>query len=114
MSFGASRQAVSGIGIGHLSDVKGKWQAAAVMGGKIYAIPYNAHRGNGTEVPEVPEAAVATVALRARWGSECSEFRLRQGILVIDPVTSAATTIDVTSLDSGTGKWGFAAAIGAC
>ena len=37
---------MSGIGIGHLSDeAKGKWQAAAVLGGKIYAIPYNAMLG---------------------------------------------------------------------
>ena len=38
-------QAVTGIRIEGVSDVKGKWQAATVMGGKIYAIPYNAHHG---------------------------------------------------------------------
>ena len=34
-------------------------------------------------------------------------------MLVVDPATASATVIDVTGLDSGTGKWGFVAAIGA-
>ena len=42
-------QAVTGIRIEGMSDVKGKWQAATVMGGKIYAIPYNAHHGKFSE-----------------------------------------------------------------
>lgn len=36
-------QEVSGIDISHLSDATSKWQSVAVLGSKIYAVPYNAH-----------------------------------------------------------------------
>ena len=43
--FQPAHEEVSGIDVSHVCDGTAKWQSAALLGGKIYAVPYHAKLG---------------------------------------------------------------------